>query len=176
VLSCYDRVIVRGGIRGFDYAQAMESYLRWRGIRLFDFPKFAKPYRDAIRDNAEQLARAHGMAVQFIRDHRERKEEIVVRILEKRGEGPGLVAILSALERCESYEVRYDKKTGRTSLRPDRAKCTHYYFYFIDEQLGLCFMRISTWCPFPAQAYINGHNLLAAKLRKAGIDYRMLDN
>jgi hypothetical protein len=41
----------------------MESYLRWRGIRLFDFPKFAKPYRDAIRDNAEQLARAHGIAV-----------------------------------------------------------------------------------------------------------------
>ncbi len=41
VLSCYDRVIVRGGIRGFDYAQAMESYLRWRKIPLFDFPKFA---------------------------------------------------------------------------------------------------------------------------------------
>jgi hypothetical protein len=176
VLSCYDRVIVRGGIRGFDYAQAMESYLRWRGIRLFDFPKFAKPYRDAIRDNAEQLARAHGIAVQFLRDHKERKEDIVARILDKRGESPGLVAILSALETCESYEARYDKKTGRTSLRPDRAKCTHYYFYFIDEQLGLCFMRISTWCPFPAQAYVNGHNVLAAKLRKAGIGYRMLDN
>jgi hypothetical protein len=176
VLSCYDRVIVRGGIRGFDYAQAMESYLRWRKIPLFDFPKFAKPYRDAIRDNAEQLARAHGIAVQFIRNNRERKEDIVARILEKRGDSPGLVAILSALETCESYEARFDKKTGRTSLRPDRAKCTHYYFYFIDEQLGLCFMRISTWCPFPAQVYVNGHNLLAAKLRTAGIGYRMLDN
>jgi len=134
VLSCYDRVILRGGIRGFDYAQAMESYLRWRRIPLFDFPKFAKPYRDAIRDNAERLAREHGLEVQFIRNRRERKEDIVARILEKRGEGPGLVAILSALETCESYEARYDKKTGRTSLRPDRAKCTHYYFYFIDEQ------------------------------------------
>jgi hypothetical protein len=105
-----------------------------------------------------------------------RKEDIVARILEKRGDGPGLVAILSALETCESYEARYDKKTGRTSLRPDRAKCTHYYFYFIDEQLGLCFMRISTWCPFPAQVYVNVHNLLAAKLRTAAIGYRMLDN
>jgi hypothetical protein len=176
VLSCYDRVIVRGGIRGFDYAQAMESYLRWRKIPLFDFPKFAKPYRDAIRDNAERLARENGIDVQFIRHHQVRKEDIVARILEKRGDGPGLVAILSALETCESYEARYDKKTGRTSLRPDRAKCTHYYFYFIDEQLGLCFMRISTWCPFPAQVYVNGHNLLAAKLRTAGIGYRMLDN
>ncbi len=176
VLSSYDRVIVRGGIRGFDYAQAMESYLRWRKIPLFDFPKFAKPYRDAIRDNAERLARENGIEVQFIRHHQVRKEDIVARILEKRGDGPGLVAILSALETCESYEARYDKKTGRTSLRPDRAKCTHYYFYFIDEQLGLGFMRISTWCPFPAQVYINGHNLLAGKLRTAGIGYRMLDN
>ena len=136
VLSCYDRVIVRGYIRGFEYAKAMESYLRAHDIRLFDFPKFAKPYRDAIRDNAEQLAWGHGIAVQFIRNHRERKEDIVARVLEKRGNAPGLVAVLSALETCESYEARYDKKTGRTSLRPDRAKCTHYYFYFIDEELG----------------------------------------
>lgn len=176
VLSCYDRVIVRGAIRGFDYAKAMESYLRWRKIPLFDFPKFAKPYRDAIRDNAERLARENGIEVEFIRNHRDRKEDIVARILDKRGDAPGLVAILSALETCESYEARYDKKTGRTSLRPDRAKCIHYYFYFIDEPLGLCFMRVSTWCPFPAQAYVNGHNLLAAKLRRAGIGYRMLDN
>jgi hypothetical protein len=34
VLSCYDRVIVRGGIRGFDYAQAMESYLREKALDL----------------------------------------------------------------------------------------------------------------------------------------------
>jgi hypothetical protein len=176
VLCCYDRVIVRGRIPGFNYAQGMESYLRARGIRLFDFPKFAMPYREAIRDNAEHLARTHGIQVQFIRHHDQRKEQIVARILEQRGEGPGLVAILSALETCESFEARYDKKTGRTSLRPDRAKCLHYYFYFIDEQLGLCFLRIPTWCPFEAQAYFNGHNLLAAKLRQARIEYRMLDN
>jgi hypothetical protein len=61
VLSCYDCVIVRGYIRGFEYAKAMESYLRARGIRLFDFPNFAKPYRDAIRDNAnERVANANG--------------------------------------------------------------------------------------------------------------------
>jgi hypothetical protein len=175
-ISCYDRVIVRGAIPQFGYAKAMESYLRAQSIRLFDFARFAMPLRDAIRSNAEQLAQAHGIEVQFIRHHEERKEAIVARILEQRGDGPGLVAILSALEVCPTYEARYDKKTGRTSLRPDRAKCLHYYFYFIDEDLGLCFMRVPTWCPFGLQAYFNGHNLLAAKLRKAGIAYRMLDN
>src|SRR3954463_7265951 len=174
VLSCYDRVIVRGRIPGLDYAKGMESYLRAREIRLFDFPKFAMPFREAIGNNAEQLAQANGIEVQFIRNRDVRKEDIVTRVLEQRGDSPGLVAILSALEVCPSFEARYDKKTGRTSLRPDRAKCLHYYF--IDEDLGLCFMRVPTWCPFGLQVYFNGHNLLAAKLRKAGIEYRMLDN
>ncbi len=35
---------------------------------------------------------------------------------------------------------------------------------------------VPTWCPFGVQAYFNGHNVLAAKLRKAGIEYQMLDN
>lgn len=176
VLSCYDRVVVRGRIQEIDYAKGMALYLRTQKVRLFDFPRFAMPFRDAIKSNAERLAQEHGMKVQFIRNNDVRKESVVAKILEERGDRPGLVAILSAMEVCPTFEARYDKETGRTSLRPDRAKCLHYYFYFVDEDLGLCFMRIPTWCPFGAQAYFNGHNLLAAKLRKAGVEYRMLDN
>jgi len=176
VLSCYDRVIVRGRIAEIDYAKGMAVYLRAHQVRLFDFPNFAQPFRDEIRSNAEQLAREHGIEIKFIRHHEERKEAIVAKLLEQRGDAPGLVAILSALEVCPTFEARYDKKTDRTLLRPDRAKCLHYYFYFIDEDLGLCFMRATTWCPFGLQVYYNGHNVLAAKLRKAGIEYRMLDN
>ena len=176
VLSCYDRVIIRGQIPGFAYAKGMESYLRAQHVRLFDFPRFAMPFREAIRDNAEQLAQAHGITVQFIRHHETRKEHIVSEMIKQRGEQPGLVAILSALELCPTFEARYDKKTGRSSMRPDKAKCIHYYFYFIDEALGLCFLRVPTWCPFGLQFYFNGHNVLAAKLRKAGIEFRMLDN
>jgi hypothetical protein len=176
-LSCYDRVIVRGRIPELDYAKGMEILpARARGVYLFDFAKFAQPLREEIRDNAEALAAKHGINVQFIRHHEQRKEAIVAEILKQRGDAPGLVAILSALEVCPTFEPRHDKTTGRTFLRPDRAKCLHYYFYFIDEDLGLCFMRVSTWCPFGLQVYYNGHNVLAAKLRKAGIKYQMLDN
>jgi hypothetical protein len=176
VLSCYDRVIVRGRVAEIDYAQGMAVYLRAHGVYLFDFAKFVAPLHDEIRGNAERLAAEHGIEVQFIRHHEERKEAIVSKIVEQRGDAPGLVAILSALEVCPSFAARYDKKTGRTWLRPDRAKCLHYYFYFIDEELGLCFMRVSTWCPFGLQVYYNGHNVLAAKLHKAGVKYEMLDN
>jgi tetratricopeptide (TPR) repeat protein len=78
----------------------MEMYLRTHGVRQFDFPKFAQPLRDEIRNNAERLAAEHGIEVQFIRHHEQRKETIVAKILEQRGDTPGLVAILSALEVC----------------------------------------------------------------------------
>src|SRR5262249_12866467 len=100
VLSCYDRVIVRGRIAEIDYAKGMALYLRAHGVYLFDFAKFAQPLRDEIRDNAEELASKHDIKVQFIRHHEQRKEAIVAKILEQRGDAPGLVAILSALEVC----------------------------------------------------------------------------
>ena len=52
----------------------------------------------------------------------------------------------------------------------------HYYFYFIDEELGLGYVRVPTWCPFRLQVYLNGHHWLAAQLRQRHIDYTLLDN
>jgi hypothetical protein len=33
-------------------------------------------------------------------------------------------------------------------VRPDSGKCLHYYFYFIDAELGLVYLRVPTWAPF----------------------------
>ena len=51
-----------------------------------------------------------------------------------------------------------------------------YYFYFVDEQLGLCYLRVPTWCPFRLQFYFNGHGWLASKLRAKNIQFEMVDN
>jgi hypothetical protein len=89
---------------------------------------------------------------------------------------PGLVCIFSAMEPCSTYQPWHNKETGKTYLRPDDGKCLHYYFYFIDEELGLCYVRVPTWLPCRLQIYFNGHHWLASQLRKRQIDYRLLDN
>ena len=48
-------------------------------------------------------------------------------------------------------------------------------FYFIDEELGLCYVRVPTWCPFRLHCSCNGHNWLARQLEQE-IGYRLLDN
>ena len=80
------------------------------------------------------------------------------------------------MEICNTYKPWHDKTTGKTFLKPDTSKCLHYYFYFIDKELGLCYLRVPTWCPFRLQFYMNGHNLLATKLKKNNIDFVMYDN
>lgn len=105
-----------------------------------------------------------------------RKEDRIRKILADRGTHPGLVHVFSVMELCSSYRPWHDKQTGLTHLRPDHGKCVYYYFYFIDEVLGLCFLSVPTWCPFRTQFYFNGHNWLASKLKAAGVTFELQDN
>ena len=57
VLSCFDRVVITGTLPDICHAEAMTRHLRVMGIRLFDYPQFAQPFREEIRAHAEQVAR-----------------------------------------------------------------------------------------------------------------------
>jgi hypothetical protein len=74
VLSCYDRVIVTGSLSPLCYAQGMTKYLYVHGIRIFDYAQFAKPLSEQIRANAEEIARTHGLEIEFIRKKNFRQE------------------------------------------------------------------------------------------------------
>lgn len=176
VLSCWDRVVIRGTLPDICHAGAMAGELRRCGIRIFDYTKFTQPLRDEIRACAERVCAEAGLEIDLIRKKDFRKEERVKEIVAARGAHPGLVHVFSAMEPCDSFQPWHDKQTHRTFLKPKGAKCLHYYFYFIDEALGLCYLRGPTWAPFRLQFYFNGHNWLAAKLTERGIGYRLVEN
>ncbi len=177
VLNCFDRVVITGTLPEICHAEAMGVFLSARGIRLFDYPRWAEPLRDELRHHAETLAAEASLQIEFIANHKAlRKEQRIKAIIAERGEHPGLVHIFSAMESCASYRPWHDKATHQTSLKPRSAKCLHYYFYFIDKVFGLCYLRVPTWAPFRLQVYFNGHNWLARRLDKAGIDFEMADN
>jgi hypothetical protein len=177
VLSCYDRIIIQGTVPGWCYASGMTDYFYIHQIRIFDYPKWAEPLRDALRKNMEQVAADNAIEIEFVRSAKKlRKENRVKEILVKRGEQPGVVCILSAMEPCGSYKPWHDKKNHKTYLKPDDGKCLHYYIYLIDEDLGLCSLRVPTWCPFRLQFYCNGHSYLARQMSQRNIQYRALDN
>ena len=176
VLSCYDRMVITGTVPVICYAEGMTRFLYASGIRIFDYPAFAMKLRDHVRDNAAKLASEAGVAIEHIAKSHIRKEDVVARVLAQRGGHPGLVHVVSAMEACDSYRPWHDKPSGKNYLRPDSGKCLHYYFYFMDADLGLIYLRVPTWSPFRLQFYCNGHNWLARQMTKQGIGYTMADN
>ena len=176
-ITCYDRMIIQGYIPGWNHAEGMTSYLKANNIRIFDFPNFSQPLTEQVRSNAQRIANENGIEIEFIRKlHAFRKDDRIQEIILKTGKSEGLVHIFSAMERCNTYKPWHDKSSGKTFLKFEQSKCLHYYFYFIDKELGLCYLRVPTWAPFRLQFYMNSHNLLANKLQKKDIAYRMHDN
>lgn len=175
-ISCFDRVILFGSLPEISHLGGMVGHLKARNIPLETYYSHVMELRDKIVNAAKDLAKANGIKIQYIRKSSIRKEEIVEAELARHGSRPGLVCILSALESCHSYELRRQRKTVEPQLMARGGACLHYYFYFMDEDLGLCHVRVPTWCPFRLQVYFNGHFWLASKLLRNGVAYKMEDN
>src|ERR1700674_5573536 len=149
VLSCFDRILITGTLPGACYAAGMTSFLNAHGIRIFDYARFAEPLRERIRVRSQEVCVAAGIEIEHV---------------------------ISAMEACPSYKPWHDKSSGKTYLRPETGKCLHYYFYFIDDELGLCYLRVPTWAPFGLQFYCNGHGAVARALKREGIGFVQADN
>jgi len=177
ILYCYDRVIINATMGTFGYADGMRVFFNTQGHRIFDFANVFTPVTEQIKENAEKLAKENELEIEFIRKtHAFRKEDRIAAIIETRGEEEGLVHIFSALELNKTYKPWHDKSTGKTYFQNDKIKCLTYYFYFIDREFGLCFLRVPTIAPYKIDFYFNGHNWLESKFRKNGIEYKKVDN
>ena len=66
VLSCYDRVVITGTLPPVCYAEGMTRYLHARGIRIFDYPDFAKTLRERVRETAAALAAEAGVEIEHV--------------------------------------------------------------------------------------------------------------
>ena len=175
-ISCYDRIVITGTLPVISNADQMTGYLYYKQVRIFDYPKFAEPFRDKLKANAQEIASSNGLVIEFIKKSNVRKESIIEKVLEQRGTAPGIVHIISVMEGCTTYKPWHDKSTHKTFLKYDQSKCLTYYFYFIDLTLGLCYVRVPTWLPFRLQIYFNGHSWLSTELTKNKIKHKVVDN
>jgi DNA-binding transcriptional ArsR family regulator len=176
VLSCYDRMLITGTLPTVCFAGGMTSFLFRNKIPIFDYAKFAMALRERVREQAQAIAAEAGIEIEHIAKRHIRKEDVVAKKLAKRGDHPGLVHVISAMESCSTYKSRLDKQANKIFLRPDKGQCLHYYFYYIDEELGLIYLRVPTWCPFRLQFYCNGHSWLARRLAAEDIGFTQADN
>jgi hypothetical protein len=56
------------------------------------------------------------------------------------------------------------------------ALVNQYYFYAVDEDFGLFFLKCSSYFPYGAKLCFNGHEWLKRQLAKKGIAFEELAN
>src|SRR5215210_441949 len=135
VLGCFDRLVVTGTLMEIAHPDAMDARLYREGFRAVDIGKFAEPLRQRLRDNALELARQASIEIEYLpRTRGIRKEDLVAKVLARRGTHPGLVHILSVVESCATFKPWHNPKTSQPGLKmqtqqmldllllPDRAR------------------------------------------------------
>lgn len=176
VLECYDRIVLLGSYQAIAWPGAMEGNLSARGIKLIDYVKeHANAMRLEMGAHIREQARRAGVAIRQVSPG-QRKEEVVENILATRGRHEGIVCVLGAMENCRTFKLGRNPQSGFLGLRWAPGRCQHFYIYFIDAELGLCYLRIPTWAPFRLQFYCNGHDWLERRMKKAGLRFRKVDN
>ena len=87
-----------------------------------------------------------------------------------------MVAILSVVEVCRSYEIHRDRALQKLQLQSALCKCLHYYVYLQDPMFGLVHVRMQSWLPFHTHLVINGREWLAHQMEAQHLKYARADN
>src|ERR1700678_278937 len=161
VLSGLDRIRFRGTKRLLSTAGGMFNYLSQRNVLLKDFKAFALDVTATLRKGVEEQAKEHGLQVDYLYSSRVSKEKKALELAQQRGIKEGLVAVLSCVEPCQSFEVRKNRESEKLELRCQPMKCLHYYHYYLDPRFGLIHTRTQTWFPFTVHVCLNGREWLA---------------
>lgn len=172
-LGCFDRVIFKGHlpIRGDRQLNGFVDHAL--KMRRKDFLPFVEGQSQALVEHAQAMAQKAGAPYLYLRGPHS-KEKLIQEQIRQRRLSEGLVAVLCTLETCRTVKLLHGQQRPRLVFahRPQRV----LYFYFLDADFGLIYLRLQTWFPFTTQAYVNGHDWLARQLQQQGIGFVQRDN
>lgn len=176
VLSGFDRLVLRGTLRQIIYARGMKGFLWHRQVLLKDFGPYVESVTKQLKEASCQAALAQKRPIIYVRSSKTDKQAVAEGIASEDRIRKGLIAILTCVEPCMSYQVFPNPKSQKLDLELRQRKCLFLYHYLIDPQFGFMNARIQTWFPFNIQICLNGREWLARQMDQAGIRYRRLEN
>jgi hypothetical protein len=154
----------------------MEAYLNSCRVLIKDFGRLVEQTTEAVKEKARALATAAGRPYIYVSSSQISKEELVRKIASQDQITEGLIAVLSAVEPCQSFRVRGNPQTKFIELQMTTRKCVHLYFYYEHARFGFMHLRLQTWYPFQVNLWINGRHWLGRQLDQAGIGYQKKGN
>lgn len=176
VLSGFDRLVFRGTLRVLAVTGGMMHFLWQMGVLLKDFGEFAEATTRRLKEASLRAAQELERPVIYLPSSQTRKEDLARRLAARDSIDEGLIAVLTCVEPCMSYQIHRDRAQKKLVLRPWLRKGLFLYHYWMDRDFGLMHGRIQSWFPFSIQVCLNGREWLARRMARAGIAYRKVDN
>jgi hypothetical protein len=181
IYHCFDRVVINGYLSMLSRPENVVYFFR----QVVGVPRITKEVlmqrTQQYQTWVEAYAFNHDIPIQWA-EKKVRKEDQMAPLLKRmeRQNRYGVYFIYKSMEqgstfRCSSPKFP-TKDPNYTLLRKTRSRCTHYYFYLRDPQLGPMILRVASFLPFQTTYYINDHSFLEAELNRAGIPFRKRDN
>jgi hypothetical protein len=175
-VSGFDRLVLRGTLRMLAVTSGMMYYLQRLGVLLKEFGDLVERKSKQLKEASLAEARRLGREIRYLPSAAVSKEQIALEIARRDGIDRGLVAVLTCVEPCMSYDIYRNRETKMCELVPRIRKCLFIYQYWIDEELGWMNARVQTWFPFSIQICLNGREWLARQMDARGIAYERRDN
>lgn len=173
-----DRMYLNGYVpslqTGAGFAFFLRSQLACRVPSTFMIAPMSKKFIGTI----ERLAKEEGIdLVSFERG--ERKDDRAQEYLARFEGEEGILFVGKAQEKASVF--RTEKRVDPAGIKypwlvRSTAMVNHYYFYIVDRDFGLLFIKFCSYFPYAAKLCLNGNEWLKRQLDQRGIRYEPLDN
>jgi hypothetical protein len=160
VLNGFDRLVLRGSLRPISYSRGMKGFLWHRQVLLKDFGHFVERTTTQLKEASFEAARAQKRPIIYLGSCKTDKQAVAQEVASKHGITNGLIAVITCVEPCMSYEISPNPDTKELDLTLRPRRCLFIYHYLIDPQFGFMNARIQTWFPFNVQICLNGREWL----------------
>jgi hypothetical protein len=172
-----DRVLLNGWLKNLQMPGGVVNFIReQRGWEL-PSPVMLNNLTVAFRGAVEEFASTHGLEIIDFEKGESNEERAQAASAQFVGKS-GVVLIGKAQEEAMSFKGRRDDKGTKVWFTYSRESVreTHYYFYVLDEDFGLAFIKVCTFLPFAVKVCFNGHAWAKQHLSRERIAFQALDN
>ena len=156
VLSGFDRLVLRGSLLAIVSVEGMKRLLWLKHVLLKDFGRWAQRMTEQLKEASCQAALDQKRPIVYLRSANTDKDEVARKIAAKDGITTGLVAILTGVEPCMSFEIYRNHQTHKLEPVYRLRKGLVLYHYWIDPQFGWMNARIQSGFPFPFRSASTG--------------------
>jgi len=177
-IESVDRVYLNGYVKYLQMAGGVINFIREQKEMPIPSPKVLYEMTQSYHEAVQAFADRAGLEIYKFKKQ-EDKEKVAKAHLTKFAGKHGVVLIGKAQEKTNAFsgkrEKRPDQKVWFNYTRRE-VNVTHYYFYILDENFGLGFIKVSTYLPFEVKVCFNGHEWAKQQLRQAGLEFEALSN